>query len=145
MTDDLLISEVKIANQTVGNIDVYLVNCTEKCKSVHITLDEERGDADLIVHQNEIRGTPGERSCPICNLCESAKAGGEEYCKISSVEDHFYVSVKAYSDYNNATLTLRGSNLDQVNLLEPTTTTSTTTTTTPNPSTQREATSTGST
>ena len=143
---------MEIANQTKWSTDTFLVSCTGKCKSVYVTLDEGSGDADLYAHYNKINAT-FKGDCPEtkCELCRKRSAEQQENCKINPVGNQFYVSVHAYSSYTNGTLTVKGSNLNQVIKLETfhtTTTTATPTTTpstTPDPSTQSDVTSSGST
>merc|ERR1712029_603860 len=137
-----------IPSRVKNGTDHYMVICTGLCRTIHATLNMESGDADLFGHHDKLPGIENQ-NCKKekCTLCKSRRSSTHtDFCQINlAATDEFYdsastffLSVHAYSNYTNANLTVKGTNLSDVVLLTtdlPPTTTPPPTTPTPNPTT----------
>jgi len=141
--------QYKTINKTIesglkGGSDNYFVICTGKCKTIYVTLSMASGDADLYGHHDRIPEIMN-RNCyhrSKCTLCKSRKAGTKiDFCAINEVtgddnfdtQQKFFLSVHGYKDYTNATLSVKGENIyevEHIGTLQPSTTTTVPTTTT---------------
>jgi len=117
-TTQLIPSGVKLSNQK------YLVTCNGECQTIYVTLTTDSGDADLFGRHDKLPEIEDQNCANTkCTLCRSRHGKGiAESCTINLVntdefyksQTKFFLTVHAFSDYTNGTLTIKGINLDEV-------------------------------
>ena len=86
----------------------FKVMCDGPCIGVKITLYHTTGDPDLYGLESQIPCTDPTVSCSCSecrNFCESISTSLTDVCdNINSISDTFYITVYAYDDYDDSTI-----------------------------------------